>query len=99
VCGGAEADDFIDEAFASWRLSSKTQIFVGRASLTDKNLARKMCEFKARQLRSLKLHPIQTIRLMCLSGHYVLGPELASKGVHLLHCPFPSCVLACSLSL
>jgi hypothetical protein len=80
VCGGAEEDGFIDKVFEAWRLQAKSSPFVGRVSVTEKNLARKMVDFHAGQLSTLELHPVQTIRFMVLSGFYMLGPELASKG-------------------
>jgi hypothetical protein len=81
VCGGAEEDGFIDKAFEAWRLQATNSPFVGRVSVTEKYLSRKMTEFKATQLSTLQLHPAQTIRFMVLSGFYMLGPELASKGM------------------
>jgi hypothetical protein len=62
VCGGAVEEGFIDKAFEAWRLQAKNSPFVGRVTLTDKNLTRKMIDFKGRQLSTLKLHPVHRIR-------------------------------------
>jgi hypothetical protein len=81
VCGGCAEDDWLEAAYQAWRVCSKTQIFAGRVLLTVANLARKMLEFKARHLRTLKLHPVQLLRLMLLSGYYALGPDMTLSGV------------------
>jgi hypothetical protein len=80
VCGDAEEDGFIEEGFEAWRLQAKSSPYVGRVTVTEKTLARRMLDFKARQLSTRQLHPVQLIRFMMLSGFYTLGPELASKG-------------------
>jgi hypothetical protein len=81
VCGGAVEDGFLDKAFEAWRLQNKNSPFVERVSVTERNLSRKTAKFKARQLSTLELHPVQVIRFMVLSDFYMLVPELASKGV------------------
>jgi nickel-dependent lactate racemase len=80
TCGGCDADDWIEEAFNAWRVANKTQIFVGRISLTPSNVSRKIAEFKARNLRTLQLHPAQIVRFMCLQGSYVLSAEMVATG-------------------
>jgi hypothetical protein len=83
TCGGCAEDGFIEDAFDCYRLVSKKLIYVGRVSVTPAKLPRQLAEFKARHMHSLKLHPAQTLRLMLLSGHYVLGSEMVNNGVFL----------------
>lgn len=85
TCGGCSDDRWLEDALAAWRVASTTQMYVGRIPLTRSNLAKKMVEFKARHLRPLQLHPVQTVRLMCLSGHYVLSSELVEGVIYVCY--------------
>jgi hypothetical protein len=83
ACGGCESDEFIEQAFLAHKLSSKRQIFVGKMPIKPTNAARSIVQFRAKQMRSLKMHPAQYGRLMSNSGTYVLGPEMVASGVQL----------------
>ena len=76
VCGGCAAEDFVERAFLAHKLASKKQIYVGKIPMKPTHTAKHMVQFRARQLRSLEMHPAQYARLMSNSGHYVLGPEM-----------------------
>jgi hypothetical protein len=80
ACGGCAEDDFIEKAFAAHKLACKQQIYVGKINIKPSNAARSIVQFRAKQLRPLKMHPAQYVRLMSNSGHYVLGPEMVSSG-------------------
>jgi hypothetical protein len=80
VCGGCAEDDFIENAFLAHRLACKKQIYVGKIAMNPTNTARNIVQFRAKQMRSLKMHPAQYARLMSNSGHYVLGPEMVASG-------------------
>jgi hypothetical protein len=80
VCGGCAEDDFIEQAFLAHKVASRKQIYVGKVPVKPSNVAKKIVEFRARNLRFLEMHPAQYMRLMCNSGHYVLAPEMATGG-------------------
>jgi hypothetical protein len=80
MCVGCEEDDLIERAFLAHKLASKKQIFVGKISMKPTNAARNIVQFRAKQLRSLSMHPAQSVRLMYNSGQYVLGPEMVCNG-------------------
>jgi hypothetical protein len=80
VCGGCAEDGFIDEAFEAHRLASKKLIYMGRIPVTPAKLPKQMVEFRTKRLGKLKLHSAQILRLMLLSGYYVLGPEMVNNG-------------------
>lgn len=80
VCGGCAADGFVERAFLSHKLASKKQMFVDKIPMKPTNTAKHMMQFRARQLRSLEMHPAQFARLMSNSRHYVLGPEMVNGG-------------------
>jgi hypothetical protein len=80
LCGGCAEDGFLEEAFEAHRLSSKKIIYMGRVNVTPAKVPKQIVEFKARKLGKIKLHSAQTVRLMMLSGHYVLGPEIVNNG-------------------
>jgi hypothetical protein len=84
ACGGCAEDDFIERAFLAHKVASRKQIYVGKVPVNPNNVAKKIVEFRARNLRSLDMHPAQYMRLMCNSGHYVLAPEMVNGGVHTL---------------
>lgn len=81
ACGGCAEDDFIEEAFLAWKVSSKKRIFVGKNPIKPTNAAKSIVEFRGRQLRSVPMHPEQYVRLMSNSGMYILGPEMVASGV------------------
>ena len=71
---------FIEESFEAHRLASKKLIYMGRGSATPGKLPRHLVEFRSRRLGKLKLHAAQLLRLMLVSGYYVLGPVMVSNG-------------------
>lgn len=80
ACGGCTEDNFIDDAYLAWRVSSKKRIFIGKHAIKPTNAAKTIVEFRGRQLRSLQMHPAQYVRLMSNSGLYILGPEMVASG-------------------
>lgn len=64
-----------------FKLVAKKQIFVGKTPLKPGNTARYLTQYKARNLRSLNLHPAQLARIMSNSGYYILAPEMVGNGV------------------
>jgi hypothetical protein len=81
ACGGCAEDGFIEAAFEAHRLCSKKLIYMGRNNITPAKLPKQMVEFKSKRLGKLKLHSAQLLRIMLLSGHFVLGPEMVNSGV------------------
>jgi hypothetical protein len=83
ACGGCAEYGFIEAAlaFEAHRLCSKKLIYMGRNNITPAKLPKQMVEFKSKRLGKLKLHSAQLLRIMLLSGHFVLGPEMVNNGV------------------
>jgi hypothetical protein len=81
TCGGCAEEGFIQEAFEAHRLASKKLVYMGRINVTPAKVPKQLVEFRCRHLGNLKLHAAQTLRLMLLSGYYVLGPEMVNNGV------------------
>ena len=79
--GGCDDDNFVEEAFLAWKVSSKKRIFIGKHAIKPRNAAKTFVGFRGRQLRSLQMHPAQYARLMSNSGMYILGPEMVASGV------------------
>jgi hypothetical protein len=56
------------------KLAAKRTAFAHRTHLTPDNIAERMVMYTQKHFGNLPLHPIQAIRLMVLSGHFVLSP-------------------------
>lgn len=93
--GGCAEDDFIEQAYLAWKVSSKKRIFVGKHPIKPTNAAKSIVEFHGRQLRSLQMHPAQYVRLMSNCGMYILGPEMVASGVTPYFSYLLSSALAC----
>jgi hypothetical protein len=80
-CGGMVDDEARRSAYRAYKLSAKRTAFVHRTQLTPENYAERMVQYKQKHFGNLPLHPAQTIRLMVLSGHFVLSPKWNTPGV------------------
>lgn len=79
-CGGMLTQDARKQAYRAHKLVSKRTAFVHRTQLTPDNYAERMVQYKQKHFGNLKLHPVQTVRLMILSGHFVLSSKWATPG-------------------
>jgi hypothetical protein len=74
-------------AYQAHKLAAKRTAFAHRTHLTPDNIAERMVMYTQKHFGNLPLHPMQAIRLMILSGHFVLSPKWTSPGnsIHLLY--------------